>query len=136
MNLLAAVRKLFEPALAGVVPNATDLPDYLAMVKPAADPRNGDYQANFAMKLAKVLGRPNEGAEIAGEIAAKLPPNDVLESTTVAGKGFLNLKLKDTWIADQVRTMAADARLGVAPAASSRKVIVEYSSPNVAKPLH
>src|SRR5438270_12737281 len=111
MNLLAAVRKLFEPALAGVVPNPAELPEYLAMVKPAADPRNGDYQANFAMRLAKALGK--KPPDVAGEVVAKLSPNDLLESATVAGPGFVNLKLKDTWLGEQVRAMAADARLGV-----------------------
>ena len=134
MNLLAEVRKLFEPALAGVVPNPAEVPDYLAMVKPAADPKNGDYQANFAMRLGKALGR--DSAELAAELVGKIPANDLLESATPAGRGFINLKLKDTWLADQVRVMAADARLGVAPATAPRTIVVEYSSPNVAKPLH
>lgn len=134
MNLLAEVRSLFEPALAGVAPDPSKLPDLVAMVKPAADAKNGDYQANMAMGLAKQLGR--KPPEVAQEIVTKLPANPLVESAIVAGPGFINLKLKDTWLAEQVHGMAADARLGVAPAAKPRTVIVEYSSPNVAKPLH
>ncbi|MFO0847550.1 MAG: arginine--tRNA ligase [Gemmataceae bacterium] len=134
MNLLAEVRSLFEPALTGIAPDRAKVPDLVAMVKPAADPKNGDYQANMAMGLAKQLGK--KPPEVAQEIAARLPDNPLVESATVAGPGFINLKLKDTWLAEQVRGMAADARLGVTPAAKPRTYIVEYSSPNVAKPLH
>ena len=79
MNLLTQIRSLFEPVLAGLAPDPAKVPDYLAMVKPAANPEHGDYQANFTMALAKALNRPKEGPQIAKEIVAKLPPNDVLE---------------------------------------------------------
>jgi arginyl-tRNA synthetase len=133
MSLLTQVRSLFEPALAGLVTDRTELPEYLGMVKPT-DPKNGDYQANFAMKLAKQLGR--KPPELASAVVGKLPPNDVIESAAVAGPGFINIKLKDAWLASQVRAMAADDRLGVAPAANPRRYVIDYSSPNVAKPLH
>ncbi len=133
MSLLAQVRSLFEPALAGRVTDRAELPEYLGMIRPT-DPKNGDYQANFAMKLAKQLGR--KPPELAAEVVGKLPPNDVIESAAVAGPGFINIKLKDGWLASQVRAMAADARLGVAPASAPRRYVIDYSSPNVAKPLH
>lgn len=135
MNLLAQVRSVFEPVLAGMLPSRDELPRYLDMVKPT-EPKNGDYQANFAMALAKSLGRPKDGVPVAQEIVAKLAANDLLESATVAGPGFINLKLKDTWLARHAQAMAADARLGVAPEAVPRKYVIDYSSPNVAKPLH
>jgi arginyl-tRNA synthetase len=134
MNLLAAVRDLFEPTLARLVPDPKDIADYQAMVKPAADPRNGDYQANFAMRLGKVLGRKPQ--DVAEEIVTYLGPNELVESATVAGPGFINLKLTDDALTSRLREMAADARLGVAPAAAPRKYVIDYSSPNVAKPLH
>ncbi|OWK36640.1 Arginyl-tRNA synthetase [Fimbriiglobus ruber] len=134
MNLLAEVRKLFAPVLAGFVPDPAQVPDYLDMIKPAANADHGDYQANFAMRLAKVQGK--KPPELAKAVVAALPPNDVFESVTVAGPGFINLKLKADWLAAQVRAMAADARLGVAPAESPRKYVIDYSGPNVAKPLH
>ncbi len=133
MSLLSQVRSLFEPALAGLVPDRDELAEYLGMIRPT-DPKNGDYQANFAMKLAKQLGRKPQ--ELANEVVGKLPPNDAIESAAVAGPGFINVKLKDTWLAAQVRAMAADDRLGVSAPEKPRRYVIDYSSPNVAKPLH
>ena len=64
MNLLAEVRKAFEPALAAVGADPAKVPEYLDMVKPASNPDHGDYQANFAMPLAKVKGvKPHDLAD-------------------------------------------------------------------------
>lgn len=134
MNLLAEVRALLEPALATIVPDAAKLPDFLAMIRPAQDAKNGDYQANFAMPLAKQLGK--KPPELAKEIADKLPTNELIESATVAGPGFINLKLRDDYLAKQVATLAPDARLGVVAATQPRTFVIDYSGPNVAKPLH
>jgi arginyl-tRNA synthetase len=133
MSLLSQVRSLFEPTLAELVSDRGELAEYLGMVRPT-DPKNGDYQANFAMKLAKQLGR--KPPELANEVVGKLPRNDAIESATVAGPGFINIKLKDSWLASQVRGMAADARLGVGRPEKPRRYVIDYSSPNVAKPLH
>jgi arginyl-tRNA synthetase len=135
MSLLTQVRSLFEPVLAGLVKDRAELPEYLGMIRPT-DPKNGDYQANFAMKLAKELSRPSESAQVAQEIVGKLPPNNVIESAAVAGRGFINVKLKDSRLASQVRKLAPDARLGVESASAPRRYVIDYSSPNVAKPLH
>src|ERR1700760_2437645 len=113
MTLLNRVRALFEPVLAELSPDRAKVADYLAMVKPAANPDHGDYQANFAMALAKVAGR--KPPELAKEIVAKLPANELTASATVAGPGFINLKLKDEFLAAAVRTMANDNRFGIAP---------------------
>ena len=136
-SLLGEVRKLFEPALTSLAPDPSKVPDLLALlaaVKPAQDPKHGDYQANFAMGLAKHLGRKPQ--DVAAVVVSKLSAPYVIESAAVAGPGFINLKLKPDWLADRVRAMAADARLGVAPAKSPLKFVIDYSSPNVAKPLH
>jgi arginyl-tRNA synthetase len=136
MNLLHQIRALFEPVLADLAPDKSKVPDYLGMVKPAANADHGDYQANFAMPLAKVLNRPKEAQQIAKEIVARLPANDVLEPPTVAGPGFINLRLKSDFLAKAVQQVATDSKLGVEPAAKSKTFVIDYSSPNVAKPLH
>jgi arginyl-tRNA synthetase len=105
------------------------------MVKPAGDPRFGDYQANLAMSLAKALGRKNP-RELAQEIAGRLDLGDWLQPPEIAGPGFINLRLRDDWLAAQLRAVAGDERLGVAPASPPRTYVVDYSSPNVAKPMH
>jgi arginyl-tRNA synthetase len=131
MNLLHFLQLQFCTALAGVTPD----PDpYLGMIKPAQDARFGDYQANFAMKLAPTLGK--KPRDVAQDAAARLPLGDALEPPEVAGPGFINLRFKTEWLAERVRELAGDPRLGVEPAAPPRTYVIDYSSPNVAKPMH
>ena len=70
------------------------------MVKPAQDPRFGDYQANCAMSLARVLQR--KPPEIAREIVARLNLDDWLQPPEIAGPGFINLRLREDWLAQQL----------------------------------
>ena len=134
MNLLHRIRSLFEPVLAGFAPDADRVPDYLAMIKPSGNPEHGDYQANFAMPLAKVLGK--KPPELAKEILSKLPANNLIEPPTVAGPGFINLGLKSDFLAGAVQRIATDPKLGVEPVLKPKTYVIDYSSPNVAKPLH
>jgi arginyl-tRNA synthetase len=135
MNLLTQIRSLFEPVLKAVAPDPAKVPDYLAMIKPSAKPDHGDYQANFAMPLEKALNRPKQAQQIAKEIVAKLPANDLLDEPTVAGPGFINLRLKSGFLAKAVQQIATGPKLGVEPV-PARTFVIDYSSPNVAKPLH
>jgi arginyl-tRNA synthetase len=131
MNLLNQVQQPFRAALAQLV---ADPEPYAAMVRAAQDPRFGDYQANCAMPLAKALGR--KPREVAEEIVKRLPPGDLLEPPEVAGPGFINVRLRPDWIARQLQRMARDERLGVEPARPARTYVIDYSSPNVAKPMY
>jgi arginyl-tRNA synthetase len=135
MNVLADLQARFGEALSGLAPDL--LPDpapYAAMVKPSQDARHGDYQANAAMPLAKVLGKPPR--EVAAEIVRRLPLGDLLEPPEIAGPGFINLRLRSDWIASQIHRAVGDVRLGVAVVAAPRTIVIDYSSPNVAKPMH
>ena len=134
MNFLPQLRAQFRPVLGSLAPDTAKLSDYLAMIKPAQNADLGDYQANMAMPLAKPLKR--KPPEVAAEIIAKIPGNDLIESMTIAGPGFINIRLKDSALSLQARAMAADSRLGVPLAASPLTYVVDYSGPNVAKPLH
>jgi arginyl-tRNA synthetase len=131
MNVLLLLQKKLQDALTGLAP---DPAVYAAMLKPAQDARFGDYQANCAMPLAKQLDK--KPREVAQAIVERLQLADMLGPPAVAGPGFINLTLKDQWLAAQVQHMAADDRLGVAPVATPRTFIIDYSSPNVAKPMH
>jgi arginyl-tRNA synthetase len=93
-----------------------------------------DYQSNAALPLAKQLGRPPR--DIAADIIRHLDLAGVAEPPEVSGPGFINLRLLPGWIAAEATTELRDPRLGVEPAAESRKVVVDYSGPNVAKELH
>jgi arginyl-tRNA synthetase len=93
-----------------------------------------DFQANVALPLGKRLRPPPR--ELAAELAAQLDVADVCTEPEVSGPGFINLTLRDDWIAAQATQMLGDARLGTEPAAQPQTVVVEYSSPNVAKEMH
>jgi arginyl-tRNA synthetase len=131
MNLLRLLQQRFATALGGVV---TDPGPYLSMVKPAQDARFGDYQANCAMSLAKVLGK--KPRDVAQEIVAHLPKDDLLEPPEIAGPGFINLRFRTEWLAVQMQQLGHDERLGVESAVKPRTFVIDFSSPNVAKPMH
>ncbi len=135
MNILATLRNRFAVALGtlGIEPN--ELPGLTALVLASQDAKFGDYQANCAMPLGKRLGKPPR--EIANQLIAALDVADMCEPPEIAGPGFINLRLKDEWLKSQLSATLADAeRLGVPQAAEPRTVVVDYSSPNVAKPMH
>jgi arginyl-tRNA synthetase len=92
-----------------------------------------DYQANVAMSLAKRLGRPPR--DVANEVVAHLDVDDVCEPVEVSGPGFLNLRLRDAWLASAVDAVGGDPRLGV-PTQDRQVVPIDYSAPNVAKEMH
>jgi arginyl-tRNA synthetase len=135
MNVLALLRERFGRALTGLGIEAADLPALLALVLPSQDAKFGDYQANCAMPLGKQLGKPPR--EIAAQLVAGLDVAEFCEPPEIAGPGFINLKFKDEWLRAQLAELATDGnRLGVAKAAMPRTFVVDYSSPNVAKPMH
>lgn len=131
MNLIAHIQDRFRAALAGLV---ADVEPYVAMIKPAADEKHGDYQANCAMALARPVGK--KPRDIAMEIVNRLDLGDFLDKPEIAGPGFINLRLQSEWLAKAVQAIAGDDRLGVASAQPPKTIVIDYSSPNVAKPLH
>ena len=104
------------------------------LVTPATDPRFGHYQCNAAMGLAKRLGR--KPRDIAAEIIARLKLDDLCSPPEIAGAGFINLRLTPEAITDALRDKLFDDRLGVAEAEPCERVVVDFSSPNIAKDLH
>lgn len=131
MSLLNLLKSRFAPVLSEYSADPTAL---LEMIRPAQDAKFGDFQANFAMPLSKLLGKPPR--EIAAAIVAAVRLEDLCDPPEIAGPGFVNLRLKDAFLAGQISEIAPDARLGVAPAENPRHVVVDFSSPNVAKPMH
>jgi arginyl-tRNA synthetase len=107
-------------------------------VVPGADPvlrpsDRADFQANGALALGKQLGRPPR--QVADEVAAAADLSDLAE-VDVSGPGFINLTLTNDFIAAQAAAVGADERLGVERNAAPQTVLVDYSSPNVAKEMH
>lgn len=131
MNLLAELRQRFAVALESLEPGTADLAN---MVLPSQDPKFGDYQANCAMPLGKRLKQPPR--EIAQQLVERLDLDGLCETPEIAGPGFINLKVNDAWLTEQLQAMVPDAELDITPAAEPRTYVVDYSSPNVAKPMH
>jgi len=131
MSTLTELRRRFRDALASLVDDPGDL---LELIRPAQDARFGDYQANCAMPLGKRLGRSPR--EVAAAIVERLDLQDMCQALEIAGPGFINLRLKDGWLAAELVRRVHDERLGVAPGEQARTYVIDYSSPNVAKPMH
>lgn len=103
-------------------------------VQPATDSRFGDFQCNDAMQAAKTLRKPPRAVAEAALAALPLPP--MLAKAEIAGPGFINLTVHPEWLAEQVAALSAAPRFGIPDAGRGKTVVIDYSSPNVAKPMH
>ena len=141
----AALRSLFRQALESLAADGTldlapaDIPPLLEQVRETADASFGDYSGTMAMALAKKAGR--KPRELAAAIASRLaalpgygtlfePPGDPV------GPGFINVRVRNEALAAAVDAARRDDRLGVAEVTAPETVVIDFSSPNVAKPLH
>jgi arginyl-tRNA synthetase len=104
------------------------------LLVPASNPQFGDYQSNVAMGLAKSLGQ-NPRA-IAQAILEKLDVAAVCDVPTIAGPGFINFKLTPAYLAEELQVLHGDPRLGMKAVAVPQRVVVDFSSPNIAKEMH
>lgn len=110
------------------------LPAELGRVTPSDRPDLADFQCNGALAAAKKAGR--NPREVATEVVAKLSGDPRLASIEIAGPGFINMKLSDAALASRAAEIATDERLGAGLVAQSRRVLIDYAGPNVAKPMH
>jgi len=110
-----------------------ELPD-AGELTPASDPRFGDYQTNTAFVLGKQRGE--NPRVLAEKIAAQFDPGNLCEPPVVAGPGFINFTLRPGAVAEKTMEVLRDQRLGVAEIKSPRRIVIDFGSPNVAKPMH
>ncbi len=97
------------------------------------DKSHGDFATNLAMMLSKTLKRKPQ--EVAGLIVASLPSDEKLAKVEIAGPGFINFYVSNNALSDQLANLADDPRLGIKPVSCPDTVVVDYSSPNVAKEM-
>ena len=103
-------------------------------VEHTKDTSHGDLATNLAMVLSKPAGcNPRQLAE---KIIALLPKNGAIKKVALAGPGFINFFLDENWLAQQVKKALASERLGVPLVAKPQQVVIDYSSPNLAKEMH
>ena len=100
----------------------------------ATDSRFGDYQTNAALILGKQRGE--NPRDVGAKILERLDVSDLSESPTVAGAGFINFTLRADALAKKAAELFVDERLGVARSTSPKKIVIDFGSPNVAKPMH
>ena len=100
----------------------------------ATDSRFGDYQTNAALILGKQRGE--NPRDVGAKILERLDVSDLSESPTVAGAGFINFTLRADAVAQKAAELFVDERLGVARSTSPKKIVIDFGSPNVAKPMH
>jgi arginyl-tRNA synthetase len=104
------------------------------MVALGKNPQHGDYQANCAMAAAKLM--KTNPRELAGRILENLDLSDIAGQCDIAGPGFINIKLSDQWLANQVNLLRQDAYHGIEKAQQPQVIVIDYSAPNLAKEMH
>jgi arginyl-tRNA synthetase len=120
-------RKLSAALAAAGLPNAGELTQ-------ASDARFGDYQTNAALILAKQRGE--NPRDLAQRILTHLEVSDLCDQPQIAGAGFLNFTLRPKAVATKTTELLQDDRLGVPQTTSPRRIVIDFGSPNVAKPMH
>ena len=129
MNLHQTVEREAAAAFA-----AAGIADSPVVLQPTKNAEHGDFQINGVMGAAKKAKQ--NPRELAQKVAEALTDNAVIESAEVAGPGFINLRLRPEFLAQNIQTALNDARFGVAKTDKPQTVVIDYSSPNLAKEMH
>ena len=123
LSLIEMLTERFE-AVAGVDPE----------LRPATKPQFGHFQCNVALRLAKEQGRPPR--EVAADLVARLELADLCEPLEIAGPGFINIRVRSDVLASVATGVLQDTSAGIEASATPQRIVIDYSSPNVAKLMH
>ena len=129
MNLHQTVEREAAAAFA-----AAGIADSPVVLQPTKNAEHGDFQINGVMGAAKKAKQ--NPRELAQKVAEALAGNAVIESAEVAGPGFINLRLRPEFLAQNIHAALNDARFGIAKTDKPQTVVIDYSSPNLAKEMH
>jgi arginyl-tRNA synthetase len=125
------IESRLQAAVRAVLPEANTS---AVLVRPCPDPKFGDYQSNALMALARE--RKLNPRQLAADVLAKLDVSECCEKVEIAGAGFLNFRLKEPALAGALESAARGEHLFFEKTAAPRIVVIDFSSPNVAKPMH
>ena len=126
---------MLEDRISAAMSAAVSRGGCMAQVRPSTDPKFGDYQANGVMALAK--GLKTNPKKLAEKVVEKLDVSDICEEPEIAGPGFINLRLKPEFVATNLLEINKDAeRLGIEKTDEPKTIVVDFSGPNIAKPMH
>jgi len=131
-SIVEQLNEIFSKSLKTVFGSEISLPSPL--IVPATNPKFGDFQCNIALPLAKILNEKPRA--IAEKIVAAVALSDICEPLEIAGLGFINLKLTNDYLISQVKIIQNNPRLGVEKVTEPERVVVDFSSPNIAKEMH
>ncbi|XP_058853217.1 arginine--tRNA ligase, cytoplasmic-like [Acipenser ruthenus] len=135
ININERLQETFGDAIRAAYPHLENAP---LAVTPNQQPRFGDYQCNSAMAMAQMMkskGQKVSPREIAENIVKNIPDNEIIEKVEIAGPGFINVHLRKDFVSKLLTSLLVN---GVQPAAAGpkKKVVVDFSSPNIAKEMH
>ncbi|XP_058852524.1 arginine--tRNA ligase, cytoplasmic-like [Acipenser ruthenus] len=135
ININERLQETFGDAIRAAYPHLENAP---LAVTPNQQPRFGDYQCNSAMAMAQMMkskGQKVSPREIAENIVKNIPDNEIIERVEIAGPGFINVHLRKDFVSKLLTSLLVN---GVQPAAAGpkKKVVVDFSSPNIAKEMH
>ena len=132
---MKAALDILEERISAAMAATAGREDCAAIVRPSTDAKFGDYQANGIMGLAKKL--KTNPRKLAEEVVKNLDISDICEPPEVAGPGFINLRLKAEFLADRLLEInKPSADLGIAKTTEPKTIVVDFSSPNIAKQMH
>jgi len=133
---MKSIIDILEKRITAAIAAATGLSDCVALVHPTAEPKFGDYQANGIMAIARKL--KTNPRQLAQKVLENSDLGDICDEPEVAGPGFINLRLKPDFLAKALLQINADPanRLAIDKADKPRRIVVDFSGPNIAKQMH
>ena len=129
MKIKTELSKIIETALKNADIQADEI-----VISDATKAEFGDYQYNGVMKLAKILKQ--NPRQIATNIVEHIDSTGMVSKVEVAGPGFINIWLNNQWLSAQTTAILRDDRVGVGQVEKAKRVVVDYSGPNMAKQMH
>ncbi|KAM9694140.1 arginine--tRNA ligase, cytoplasmic [Trichechus inunguis] len=135
ININSRLQEVFGCAIKAAYPNLENPP---LIVTPSQQPKFGDYQCNSAMGISQMLKTKEQKVnprEIAENITKHLPPNECIENVEIAGPGFINVHLRKDFVSEQLTSLLVNG-VQLPALGENKKVIVDFSSPNIAKEMH